>query len=112
MDELIKQLAALTEDVTTKLEQSRYEDLVRFVSERERLVQQIMGFSLSPKEKEKYRAEIQRILQMDEAIRIKMTALKEEATKELRKVEAGRKNKMTYAPERIPSDGIFFDKRK
>lgn len=111
MDKLLQQLRQLTEVMISTLEEAAYEDLTEFIQKREQLVNLILKVPLTSQEKQKYRAEIQSILEADSLIQSKMRSLKDEAARELNKVDAGRKQKNAYSQEYSPIEGAFFDRK-
>jgi hypothetical protein len=111
MHESIAALQKLMRQWAERLDQMEYEEMQQFQTKRNRLMADIQQTEFSEQDIAKHREAVKEILSYDEAILAKMTQLKEEAGKELVKLNAAKQRKLVYEGYGEYS-GAFFDKKK
>ncbi|HEY0826855.1 MAG TPA: flagellar protein FliT [Bacilli bacterium] len=111
MDKLIGELEQITLQCIEEIEASTYEQLIDFVEQREQMIDRLKNQPAEAADKLKHQSAIQRILQYDAVIRVRMNKLKLEARVELDRISSGRKQKDRYSPS-FNADAVFFDKKK
>jgi hypothetical protein len=112
MDELLKQLEQLSNDLLLNFQMVTFEDIADFMEQRDEIFNELQYVEISAIDKLKYKGLIDRILSYDPIIVSKMEQLKAEAQKELNKVSSGRMQKNAYDSEHQPADSLFFDQKK
>lgn len=111
MDERIRKLYELTEAMAAKIDAAEYEELERFVDERERIIDELKELRLHQSPTEEHRKLAEKILQWDQIIQSRMQQLRSEASAGLRKLKDNRKQQQAYAPS-YAIDGVYFDTRR
>lgn len=106
MEEGIHRLESLTHQFSKKLEQASYENIVEFVEQRQRLIEQLQRAELTEGDKRKYRNSVEKIIQIDAVVSDKIKSLQEEAGIELEKRNHVRRQKNAY--NAAYSQGSFF----
>ncbi|MDF2958961.1 MAG: hypothetical protein K0S39_696 [Paenibacillus sp.] len=109
-EEILFQVEVLTNSMVQGLESASYNDLVQFVDERDRLINELQEepVSFNPDE---YRARVLYILEQDKLLGAKMLTFKQEAQKSIEKFQRAEKYKQAYDKE-YTMDSIFFNKTK
>lgn len=116
MDDWIKELERLTESTASRVEQMTHEELLQFVEDRGRLVDQwkqshpqsVAGQAGWNRDLDR---RVLKLLEHDGAIRARMQALLAEYGGSYNKVQKAKKQKTAYDVEYTP-DSLFFDKKK
>ncbi|GAB7055692.1 MULTISPECIES: flagellar protein FliT [Paenibacillus] len=111
MDELIQELEQLMGDWMQSLSNMTYEEISAYVDSREQIIERMKSHSLSPTERNKYTARVQRLLQHDALILAKMNELRDEGLQGTSKINRGRLQKTAYETEFV-LDSVFFDRKK
>jgi hypothetical protein len=111
MDELIVELEHLTSQLMEHIDIADDQELVRFVDQRESILNRILLLSSKDMIQGEYKKRIEKILRNDSKITSRMNEIKEIAAHEIAKVANGRIQKSSYDAD-FNYDGYFFDKKK
>jgi glycine cleavage system protein P-like pyridoxal-binding family len=111
MDNLIHRLYDMTREMVEQLETAEYEELERFVDERERLLQELKELRSQHQPQDRHQEMIRQVLAWDRIIEGRMMQLKSEAAGRLRRLRENRIQHNAYSPTYI-TDGVYIDKRK
>ncbi|MEK0313778.1 hypothetical protein [Cohnella sp. 56] len=116
MDKLFEQLLELTEEAAAHLEQMTDEDWQTFMARRTDLMIQIRREDAELDEDAPIRLQLRliadRLARLDRQIVAHMTSLRDEASRQLRSIKDGRKQKQVYEQEELMEEGYFVDKRR
>jgi hypothetical protein len=112
MGELIAELERLTFELMDRIDIADDQELIRFVEQRQFILNQILLLSSKVIIQGEYKNRIEKILLHDSKITSRMYEIKIFAAHELSKVSNGRMQKSGYEAEYQTADGIFFDRKK
>jgi hypothetical protein len=110
LDPVIK-LAKTTQELLQHIENVDYETLMEFIDMRGLLIEELQQVSMSEEEKLKAKEVVQQILASDSLIQDKMVYLRNEAQKELAKLNVAKRNRDVYEAG-YNGDSLFFDSKK
>ncbi|GIP35615.1 hypothetical protein [Paenibacillus sp. J2TS4] len=112
MDKLIDELDLLTVQFVERMDQATYEEVEKFVEDREKLVLSIrQKWTLKDNQDvEPYKNKIARVLSYDSAIEAVIHKLKTEAEQHLGKSAQAKRQRAAYEPQVSP-DAFMFDKK-
>lgn len=111
MDDLIRELDGLTEQILARLSNTSFEDIEKFVEERQEVVDKLAELVETSLVSIDQKHEIQRILTYDAEILARMNALKQEAQNFLHKRGQAKMQRNAYEAAYTP-DSILMDRKK
>ncbi|ASA24485.1 flagellar protein FliT [Paenibacillus donghaensis] len=111
MDEWIKRLEQLTDNMMGLLYETTYEELEAFVEERQELVNKIGDLVVSCQPSDAQKREIGRMLERDSEILARMNALRLEAQDWLQKRNQAKAQRSAYEAGYTP-DSFLMDRKK
>lgn len=116
MDKWLKELEQLTEGAAVRIQDMTHEELLQFVEDRGRLIEQWKhSYSGADLEQAAGNPDLKRrvfkLLEQDGAIRVRMQLLLDEYGGSFNKVQKAKMQKSAYDVEYTP-DSLFFDKKK
>jgi uncharacterized membrane protein len=111
MDEVIRELEELTGQLLQQIDQATEEQLLRFVEDRQLLVDRLAGISSTDEQRQLYRDRVAALNQHDERILIRLMGERNEALEGLSKLDTAKKQKGAYQSD-YAADSYYFDKKK
>lgn len=114
MDELFGQLLGLTEEAVERSAAMTNDEWRDFMSRRTALILQIRRTDAETEDaaRGRYQPIVERLAQLDREIVARMADLRDEASKQLQGIQAGRRQRQVYEHEDIMEEGFFVDKRR
>jgi hypothetical protein len=111
MDELVSQLAEVTNRLVERIEQVTEEEILIFLDERDSVIDRMKLDQISENDRNRYRPRVMDILQHDQRILSRLNLLRNEAMEGISKLEAGKRQKTGYDTT-YSHDSIYFDRKK
>lgn len=111
MDKLISELEGLTRRGLADISSMSVEELSEFMEQRSMLVDTLLREAPTNEQKTAYRTRIQAILSKDPIFINKLNQYKEEASRQVAKVEIGRVQRKAY-DQVVDNESYFFDRKK
>lgn len=111
MDDLIRRILLITDEMASRLPQVGYEELAAFVQERERLIQQLRKLEPGAEFWQTWKSQVEAMEEWTPAVLLRMTELRQEAQSGLNRTRTAQKQRHVYDPSYQP-DSILFDRKK
>jgi DNA-binding ferritin-like protein len=114
MDEWVDRLEHLTQSIVERLDSAGYDELAEFAEQRAAVIAKMQEREWSKADRERYGERIRRILQHDRAILAALNRQKDEAARQLIKLQNAERQKNAYqdaGARGYPPDSMFFDRR-
>lgn len=111
MDNILAELEALTKEFITSDRLPETEEVERFMSRREELMQSIRDQKIDGNQRLTYLEKVQSILAMDADVLRILEIIKADAYRQLMKIETGKKQKSSYENMDKSETSYFFDTR-
>ncbi|WP_424766662.1 hypothetical protein [Paenibacillus sp. sgz302251] len=112
MEALLNQLNQLSSELIARLDNSKLEDMERYMQEREMLFAELQQLPPVREHDTDTRALVLRITEMDAVIKGRMTVLRNEANHEINKINIGKQSKSKYDSGSYGDDSLFFDTKR
>lgn len=112
MEALLKQLNQLSSDLIAQMESCELEDMEIYMQQRDIIFAKLQSFNPSPDQAAAFRPQVLHIAELDTVITGRMTELRKEATKEIDKINRGKRSKSMYESGSYGADSLFFDTKR
>lgn len=111
LDNIVRELGALTENFVARLSKATVEDVEAFIAERQQWVEAWAQHKATIEDRRPYRVPIERILHYDRIIQTRFEELQQEAQSGMNKVAVSRIQRNGYEMS-YAMNSAFVDKRK
>ena len=112
MEALLKQLIHLSSSLMERLSGCGIEDIETYKQERDLIFAELQQLNPSPDQAAALRPQVLRIAEMDTVITGRMTELRDEAKREMDKINRGKRSKSMYESGSYGDESLFFDTKR
>ncbi|MBD2868419.1 hypothetical protein [Paenibacillus arenilitoris] len=112
METLLQRLNQLSSELVSNLRGSVLEEIDAYMEERDRIFAELERLGPpSSSQVAEHRQQVERLFAMDRIIIGRMTELRDEANREIDKLNKGKRSKMLYESS-YGDDSLFFDRKR